>query len=168
LARLEIVLYNDPVLRRVSEPITEIDDKVRSFVEEMFNTLKRAKGLGLSAPQVGVNWRIFILDLSSASLEYDKLSFINPEIIEADGEQVGEEGCLSFPGLFLDIARAQRVVCEYTDLDGQRQRITAEGLPARAILHEYDHLNGKLFIDYLTPADRELIAGKLKKIKAAS
>ncbi len=168
MARQEIVLYNDPVLRRVSEPVTEVNDEVRAFVEEMFNTLKRAKGLGLSAPQVGVNWRIFILDLSSSSLDYDKLVFINPEIVEIDGEQFGEEGCLSFPGLFLDIARAHRVVCEYTDLEGQRQRITAEGLPARAIQHEYDHLNGKLFIDYLTPVDRELIAGKLKKIKAAS
>jgi len=134
----------------------------------MFDTLKRAKGLGLSAPQVGDNRRIFILDLSSVSLEHDKMVFINPEIIEQDGEQIGEEGCLSFPGLYLEIPRALKVVCEFTDLEGNRRQIEAEGLAARAIQHELDHLNGKLFIDYLTPGDRELISGKLKKIKATS
>ena len=148
--------------------MTEITDEVREFISDMFATLKRAKGLGLSAPQVGDNRRIFILDLSSVSLEYEQMVFINPEILEQEGEQVGEEGCLSFPGLYLDIVRAQKIVCEFTDLGGNRQQVEAEGLPARAIQHELDHLNGKLFIDHLRPADRELISGKLKKIKVTS
>jgi peptide deformylase len=168
LSPREIVRYGSPVLREVCEPVAEVDEDIREFVAGMFVTLKRAKGLGLSAPQVGDNRRIFILDLSSVSLEYERLVFINPEIIEQTGEQSGEEGCLSFPGLYLEIPRSQRVVCEYTDLEGKRQRIEAEGLAARAIQHELDHLNGKLFIDYLSPADRELISGKLKKIKATS
>jgi peptide deformylase len=93
------------------------------------------------------------------------LVLINPKIISINGEQVGEEGCLSFPGLFLRISRPNKVVCEYTNLEGRRERVEAEGLLARAILHENDHLDGKLFIDYLPPADREMISGKLKKIK---
>ena len=144
----------------------EITDEVREFIASMYATLKRAKGLGLSAPQVGDNRRIFILDLSSVSLEHERMVFIDPEILEQEDEQVGEEGCLSFPGLYLDIVRAQKIVCEFTDLAGNRQQIEAEGLAARAIQHELDHLDGKLFIDYLKPADRELISGKLKKIKA--
>jgi peptide deformylase len=166
LAVRGIVLYGSSGLREICQPVSEITDEVREFISDMFATLKRAKGLGLSAPQVGDNRRIFILDLSSVSLEYEQMVFINPEILEQEGEQVGEEGCLSFPGLYLDITRAQKIVCEFTDLGGNRQQVEAEGLPARAIQHELDHLNGKLFIDHLRPADRELISGKLKKIKA--
>jgi len=140
---------------------------LRTFIEEMFKTIKRAKGLGLSAPQVGRNERFFILDLSSSSLDYDEMVFINPEIVSVSGEQCGEEGCLSFPGLWLEVARPNTVTCQYTDLEGHKMTITAEGLMARAILHENDHLNGKLFIDYLEAADRELIAGKLKRIKVS-
>lgn len=168
MAKQQIVLYDRPVLREVSQPVAEVNQEVRDFVAEMFRTIRRAKGLGLSAPQVGVNTRVFILDLSSVSLDFEQLVVINPEIIETEGEQVAEEGCLSFPGLYLEITRPLRVVCEYTDLEGNRQRITAEGMPARAILHENDHLNGTLFIDHLTPANRDLISGKLKKIKAKS
>ena len=166
MAHRGIVVYGSPVLREKCVPVEEVTPEVKEFIAGMFATLKRAKGLGLSAPQVGDNRRIFILDLSSVSLEHEKMVFINPEILEADGEQTGEEGCLSFPGLYLELNRAQRVVCEFTDLEGNRQQVEAEGLPARAIQHETDHLNGKLFIDYLTPADREMISGKLKKIKA--
>jgi peptide deformylase len=165
LANQEIVRYGDPVLRKVSEPVAELTPELKEFIATMFETLHRAHGLGLSAPQVGVNKRFFILDLSEVSLEYDSLVLINPKIISINGEQVGEEGCLSFPGLFLRISRPNKVVCEYTNLEGRRERVEADGLLARAILHENDHLDGKLFIDYLPPADREMISGKLKKIK---
>jgi peptide deformylase len=163
----QIVLYGDHKLRKVCEPVTEITPELRAFVEEMFKTLKRAKGLGLSAPQVGRNQRFFILDLSSSSLDYDNMVLINPEIVSVSGEQCSEEGCLSFPGLYLEITRPSKVTCHYTDLDGNNMSVTAEGLMARAILHENDHLNGKLFIDYISSADRELIAGRLKKIKVS-
>jgi peptide deformylase len=165
--RQQIVLYGDPVLRKVSKPVAEITPELSAFIEEMFKTLKRAKGLGLSAPQVGRSDRFFILDLSTASLDHDRMVLINPEIITTSGEQCGEEGCLSFPGLYLDVARPYKVVCRYTDLDGKSKIVTAEGLVARAIAHETDHLDGKLFIDYINAADREMIAGKLKKIKVS-
>ncbi|MCK4857851.1 MAG: peptide deformylase [candidate division Zixibacteria bacterium] len=168
MTRQRIVTYDSPILRKHCEPVAEINDKVKELVASMLATLKRAKGLGLSAPQVGVNSRVFVLDLSSVSLDFETMAFINPEILETEGEQTGEEGCLSFPGLFLEIPRPDRVVIEFTDRQGERKEIVAEGLTARAIMHENDHLNGKLFIDYLTPGDREMISGKLKKIKAAS
>jgi len=93
--------------------------------------------------------------------------FINPKVISTSGEQCGEEGCLSFPGLFLEVTRPNRVFCKYTDIDGHEQTISGEGLLARAILHEIDHLDGVLFIDHLEPADKEMIAGKLRKMKVS-
>jgi peptide deformylase len=163
----QIVLYGDNVLRKASKPVEKITPELREFVAEMFKTLKRAKGLGLSAPQVGRNERFFILDLSASSLDHDQMVLINPEIVSVSGEQCGEEGCLSFPGLYLEVTRPNKVVCHYTDLEGQEMTVTAEGLIARAISHENDHLDGKLFIDHISAADRELIAGRLKKIKVS-
>lgn len=163
-----IVIYGDEVLRAQCAPVEEITPELREFIAEMFVVLKRVKGLGLSAPQVGRTERFFILDMSSVSLEHDRVVMINPEIVTTSGEQCGEEGCLSFPGLFLEVTRPSEVVCRYIDLDGQVQTVRAEGLFARAILHENDHLNGVLFIDHIEPAERELIAGKLKKIKVSA
>lgn len=164
----KIVIYGDEVLRTQCTPVKEITAELREFIAEMFVVLKRVKGLGLSAPQVGRTERFFILDMSSVSLEHDRVVMINPEIVTTSGEQCGEEGCLSFPGLFLEVTRPSEVVCRYIDLDGQVQTVRAEGLFARAILHENDHLNGVLFIDHIEPAERELIAGKLKKIKVSA
>jgi peptide deformylase len=164
----EIVLYGDETLRQMSTPVEEITPELKEFIAAMFKTLRQVKGIGLSAPQVGVNKRFFILDLTSASFEFDEIVMINPEIISTEGEQCGEEGCLSFPGLYLEITRPERVVCRYFDVDGNENEVEAEGLFARAILHETDHLNGKLYIDYLAPAEREMISGKLKKIKVSA
>jgi peptide deformylase len=164
----EIVRYGDVTLRTMCTPVETITPELKEFIAEMFNTLRRVKGIGLSAPQVGVSKRFFILDLTSASLDFDELVMINPEIISIEGEQTGEEGCLSFPGLYLEITRPNRVVCRYFDLEGNENEVEAEGLFARAILHETDHLNGKLFIDLLEPAEREMISGKLKKIKVGA
>lgn len=164
----KIVIYGDDVLREQCTPVKEITPELREFIAEMFVVLRRVKGLGLSAPQVGRTERFFILDMSSVSLEHDRVVMINPEIVTTSGEQCGEEGCLSFPGLFLEVTRPSEVVCRYIDLDGQVRTVRAEGLFARAILHENDHLNGVLFIDHIEPAERELIAGKLKKIKVSA
>ena len=163
----EIVIYGDEALRQMSTPVEEITPELKEIIAEMFKTLRRVKGVGLSAPQVGINKRFFILDLSSSSFEHDEVVMINPEIISSDGEQTGEEGCLSFPGLYLEITRPERVVCRYFDLDGNENEVEAEGLFARAIQHETDHLNGRLFIDLLEAGEREMISGKLKKIKVA-
>jgi peptide deformylase len=165
MAVREIVRYGDSVLRNESKPVEKIDDKVKALVHDLFDTLRRAKGLGLSAPQVGENLRIFIIDLTQVDFDAEPLVIINPEIIEKKGEVIGEEGCLSFPGLYFDVPRGEQVVVEYQDLEGSRKRIRAYGLTARAIQHENDHLDGVLFIDYLSAAQRDLFAGRLKKIK---
>ncbi len=165
MAIRQIVRYGDPVLRKPAEAVEKIDEEVKGLVQDMFDTLRNAKGLGLAAPQVGVSKRVFIVDLTQVDFDAEPLVLINPEIVEMKGEIVGEEGCLSFPGLYFDVARAEHVVIEFTDLEGKRKRIKAYGLTARALQHENDHLNAKLFIDYLSAAQRDLFAGKLKKIK---
>jgi peptide deformylase len=165
MAVREIVRYGNPVLRKMSEPVGKIDDEVKALVEDMYTTLRRAKGLGLAAPQVGVNLRVFIIDLTQVDFDAEPLVFINPEIIERQGSEIGEEGCLSFPGLFFEVERAESITVDYTDLDGNLKRMKTSGLLARAVQHENDHLNGKLFIDYLSATQRDLISGRLKKLK---
>lgn len=165
MAVREIVRYGSPVLRENCEPVEKIDDRVKKLVRDMFDTLRKANGLGLAAPQVGVNLRVFIIDLTQVDFDAEPLVFINPEIIEKKGNVLGEEGCLSFPGLYFDVPRAEEVVVEYQDLEGKRKRLKAFGMTARAIQHENDHLNGVLFVDYLSAAERDIYAGRLKKIK---
>jgi peptide deformylase len=165
MAVREIVRYGEPVLREICKPVEKIDDRVKKLVRDMFDTLRKANGLGLAAPQVGVNLRVFIVDLTQVDFDAEPLVFINPEIIEKKGEVIGEEGCLSFPGLYFDVPRAEEVVVEYQDLEGKRKRMKAYGMTARAIQHENDHLRGVLFIDYLSAAERDIYAGRLKKIK---
>ena len=148
MAEKEIVIYGNPVLREVSEPVDEINQEVKDLVSEMAGTLKKAKGLGLSAVQVGVLKRVYIIDLSAVDINETLRVFINPEILETDGEVEIEEGCLSFPGIYQKIVRPEKVKLRATDLNGQVFEMEATGLIARAALHEYDHLEGKLFIDY--------------------
>jgi len=165
MAIRQIVRYGDPVLREPTEAVEKIDEEVKALVQDLFDTLRDAKGLGLAAPQIGVSKKVFIVDLSQVDFDAEPLVLINPEIIEKKGESVGKEGCLSFPGLYFNVPRGEHVVIEYTDLEGKRKRIKAYGMTARALQHENDHLDGKLFIDYLSAAQRDLFAGKLKKIK---
>jgi peptide deformylase len=165
MAIRQITRYGEPVLRNECEPVGEIDEEVKQLVQDMFDTLHRSKGLGLAAPQVGVNLKICIIDLTQIDFDAEPLVLINPEILENKGEIIGEEGCLSFPGLYFDVHRAERVTVEYQDVDGNHKRVTAYGMAARAIQHETDHLKGVLFIDYLSATERDLYAGKLRKIK---
>jgi peptide deformylase len=168
VAERPIVRFGDPVLREVSEEIAEISQEVKDLVSTMVDALKRAQGLGLSAVQIGVPKRVFIVDLSAIDLTASLKVFINPEIVAAEGEIELEEGCLSFPGLYQKIVRPAHVTVEATDLDGKRFTMKADGLTARAILHEFDHLEGKLFIDYLSPIARTLLRGRLKRLAQAS
>jgi len=168
VAERPIVIYGDPVLREVTQPVEEIDREVKDLVSGMTDTLKKARGLGLAASQVGVPRRLFIVDLSAVDINESLRVFINPEIIETDGEIEMEEGCLSFPELYLKITRPERVKVRATDLEGHRFELSADGVAARAILHEYDHTLGKLFIDHLTPLSRTMIKGRLRKLAAAS
>lgn len=168
MAERPIVIYGDPVLREVTQPVEEIDREVKDLVSGMTDTLQKARGLGLAASQVGVPRRLFIVDLSAVDINESLRVFINPEIIETEGEIEMEEGCLSFPELYLKITRPERVKVRATDLEGNRFELSADGVTARAILHEYDHTLGKLFIDHLTPLSRTMIKGRLRKLAAAS
>ena len=168
MAERPIVIYGDPVLREKAEPVDEINQEIKELVSDMADTLKKAKGLGLAASQVGVAKRLFIIDLSAVDINESLRMFVNPEIVETSGEIEMEEGCLSFPELYLKLTRPERVTVRAMDLDGNQFEMTAEGMVARAVLHEYDHTQGKLFIDHLSPLARTMIRGRLRKLAAAS
>ena len=163
-----IVLYGDPVLREKAKPVEKIDRNIKNLVADMIATLKHANGLGLAAPQVGESFRIFIIDISALELTESVRVFINPEILETSGEVLMEEGCLSFPGIYQKVTRSERALVRATDLEGKQFTLNASGMLARAILHEFDHLEGKLFIDYITPLSRALLRGKLRKLAEAA
>lgn len=168
MAERPIVIYGDPVLREKSRPVESIDDEIQQLVVDMTDTLKKAQGLGLAAVQIGEAKRIFILDLSAVDITESLRVFINPEILESSGEAEMEEGCLSFPGIYQKIERPARVKVRAMDIEGNQFELDLDGLAARAVLHEYDHLEGKLFIDYLSPMSRALLKGRLRKLRPAS
>ena len=163
-----IVIYGDPVLREQAAPVANVNQEIRDLVSDMTDTLKDAQGLGLAAPQVGVSKRVFLVDLSAVDITEKLHVFINPEILETTDEVEMEEGCLSFPGIYQKIVRPAQVKIRATNLDGKEFEMTATGLAARAILHEFDHLEGKLFIDYISPIAKTLLKGRLKKLSAAA
>ena len=160
---LEVVKYGDPVLTKSAEEITRFDDSVRKLVDDMFETMYGAPGVGLAAPQVGVLKRLFIMDCSSGKNKSKKLALINPVIETEEGEQIGDEGCLSFPGIYIQVARPQRLVVKAQDIDGSAFTLDVMDLEARCVSHETDHLDGELFINYLSPLKRDLTRRKIKK-----
>jgi len=161
MARLPIIEFPDPRLRTVARPVKEVDTRIRQLIDDMFETMYEAPGIGLAATQVDVHERLLVLDVSE-----DKsypMVFINPEILESEGSQVYQEGCLSVPGIYADVKRADHIVVRALDRDGQPFELGAEGLLAVCIQHEMDHLAGKVFVDYLSPLKRELVRKKLAK-----
>ena len=165
MAILDIVYYGDPRLEKVSEPVAEVTMETRRFVKDMFETMYFTNGVGLSAPQVGVNERILVIDCSGGTDRNQQIALINPVVVSTSGEQKGQEGCLSFPGLFTEIVRPNVVNVRGTNLDGKEIELEGEGLLARALHHEIDHLDGVLFIQRMKKADREMIVRKMKKMK---
>lgn len=160
---MNILIYPDPALRKKAKPLTSIDKEVRQRAEEMMELMRQSQGIGLAATQVGWHVRLFIIDADS-NKHHDKV-FINPKIIEESGETNKEEGCLSFPGVLGKIIRAQRIKAHAYNLDGQKIEIEAEGLVARAWQHEIDHLDGCLFIDRMSPANRLAVSHQLKEFE---
>ena len=160
---LEVVRYGDPVLTKPAQAVTEFDASLRKLVDDMFETMYGAPGVGLAAPQVGQLKRLFVMDCSLGKEKKQKVALINPIIETEEGEQIGDEGCLSFPGIYLQVARPQRVVVRARDLDGSEFTLDVMDLEARCVSHETDHLDGELFISYLSPLKRDLVKRKIKK-----
>jgi peptide deformylase len=160
---LEIVKYGDPALTKRAEEITEFDARLRKMVDDMFETMYGANGVGLAAPQVGILKRLFVMDCSAGREKPRKVALINPVIETEEGEQIGDEGCLSFPGIYFQVARPERVVVRAQDLDGKPFSLDVMDLEARCVSHETEHLDGDLFIEHLSPLKREMIKRKIKK-----
>jgi len=163
MAVLNILKLGHPMLVKKAEPILKIDDGVRRLAEDMLETMHAAPGLGLSAPQVNVSRRLITVDLSVGEKEGEAIVLVNPEILEQEGKVIRDEGCLSVPEVFEKVARPQKVKVKGLDLDGRERTIEATDLMARVLCHEVDHLNGKLFIEWLSPLKRNLIKKKFKR-----
>lgn len=181
MAILPIYIYNQPVLRKKAKPVKSVDEELIKFVEDMFETMHKASGIGLAANQVGSVQRVIVVDISDivkerlASGEADAEDFspeerapivmINPVVLQEEGEFVMEEGCLSIPDIREEVKRAEAIQVKYKDLNMREQELFADGLFARVILHEIDHLNGVLFIDRLGKMKQKLLKGRLNKIR---
>jgi peptide deformylase len=160
----EIVKYPDPVLAKPGEPVTEFDEDLRTLVSEMFDSMYAAHGIGLAAPQIGLSKRITVIDVNFKKDPADKLVLINPEIIEREGKQFEEEGCLSLPEIREKVNRAARVKVRAQNVAGEWFEVEGGELLARALQHEIDHLDGVLFLDRLSRLKRDLVVRKIKKL----
>jgi peptide deformylase len=161
MTRLTILEYPDPRLRTVAQPVDEVDDALRQLIDDMLETMYASQGIGLAATQVNVHKRLLVLDVSED--QDQPLALINPEIVAREEVCTTQEGCLSVPGIFDDVERAQRIRVRALDRHGEPFEIDAEGLLAVCIQHEMDHLEGKLFVDYLSELKRQRIRKKLEK-----
>ena len=158
---LEILHYPNPRLRNSAKPVEKFDKELEEFAENMLETMYHSSGIGLAATQVGVSQRVIVIDVSE---DRDQpLCLINPEILEQEGEEVSEEGCLSVPSVYEKVARAERVKIKAQDKSGESIEMDASGVLAVCIQHEIDHLDGKLFIDYLSGLKRQRIRKKMEK-----
>ena len=162
----KIIIEPDPILREKSDPIETVNNDIRKLMKEMLETMYQAPGIGLAAIQVGILKRAIVIDISKNENKKDPLFLINPEIFSRSKEKsVYEEGCLSIPGQYAEIERPARCNLKYIDLNGKKKELKAEGLLATCIQHEVDHLNGVLFIDYLSKLKKDMIIKKLVKHK---
>ncbi|MFW5927076.1 MAG: peptide deformylase [Wenzhouxiangella sp.] len=161
MSRLQILEYPDPRLRKVAKPVSEVTDTERQLAADMLETMYAANGIGLAATQVDEALRLLVLDISEKRDQ--PRVFINPEIVERSGSQSCEEGCLSVPGIYAEVERAEKIRVRALDTDGSPFELDAEGLLAVCIQHEIDHLDGKVFVDYLSPLKRRMLEKRLRK-----
>ena len=162
-----IVKYGNPVLEKPSEAVTVFDDDLRKLIDDMFESMYAAHGVGLAAPQIGIGRRIAVIDVTFKEDPEAKLVLINPEIIHTEGKHTQSEGCLSIPEFRENVTRPNKVTVRAQDVRGKVFEKTGEELLARALLHETDHLNGKLFISHISALKRDLIKRKIKKLQKA-
>lgn len=166
MAMRDIILHPDPVLKKVCKPVDTVDEAVKALAQDMLETMYEAPGVGLAAPQVGELSRIFVMDCTQKEKESQPMVLINPQIVwQSEEKNVYNEGCLSLPEMYEDVTRPERCVVQWLDLNGGQQEQEFDGLWSTCAQHEIDHLNGKLFIDYLSGLKRSMITKKMMKLK---
>ena len=167
MSLLRIAHYPEPVLLTIGKPILEDEFNIdlERLVNDMFETMHEAEGVGLAAPQVFDSRRLFVMDIPDEAGNSNKLTFINPEIIHVEGEQTGEEGCLSFPGVFQTVQRDMRVIVKAQDVRGETFELDLKDLAARCVLHETDHCDGIVFLDRMSTLKRQLAKRKIKALQ---
>ena len=166
MAKLNILHFPDPRLRTVARPVEEVDARIQQITDDMLETMYDAPGIGLAATQVDVHERIIVIDISES--KDSPLILINPQITHKEGIEVMEEGCLSVPGFYEPVERASRITMQALDREGNSYEIETDGLLAVCIQHEIDHLDGKVFVDYLSPLKQQRISKKLQKLEKQS
>ncbi|MCW8925252.1 MAG: peptide deformylase [Xanthomonadales bacterium] len=166
MAKLKILEFPDPRLKTVAEPVESFDEDLKTLVGDMLETMYSARGIGLAATQVNVHKRLLVLDVSET--QDQPRVYVNPEIMEREGEQVHEEGCLSVPGIYANVKRAENIIVRALNADGEKFEEQLEGLHAVCVQHEMDHLVGRLFVDYLSPLKRNMVRKKLEKQRKAA
>lgn len=164
MAVLDIVTYPNAVLETPGEPVTEFGEDLKKLVEDMFETMYSARGVGLAAPQVGVSRRLFVMDCSGGGDPAQRVALVNPEILAVEGAQTGDEGCLSFPGVFFPVKRSLRAVVRAQNAEGETFELDGMELTARCVLHETDHCDGIVFINHTTVLKREWVKRRMKKL----
>jgi len=159
-----IVKFGNPVLEKLAEPVTAFDDELKKLVEDMFESMYEARGVGLAAPQIGISKRLAVIDVTFKEDPNAKLVLVNPEIIHTEGKHTQPEGCLSIPEFREPVTRARKVTVRAQDIHGKWYEKTGDDLLARALLHETDHLNGKLYISHISALKRDLMKRKIRKL----
>jgi peptide deformylase len=165
MALLPIVKWPNPVLDTPADPVSEFDENLKKLVVDMFETMYSAPGVGLAAVQVGVSKRLFVMDCSGGKDPDQRIVMINPEVLRVEGTQNGDEGCLSFPGIFTPVERNLRAIVRAHDLNGNVFELDGMELTARCMLHETDHCDGIVFLDKMSPIKREIVKRKIKKLQ---
>ena len=164
MSLLKIVTWPNPILETPADPVTEFNGELTTIVKDMFETMYAARGVGLAAPQVGVSRRLFVMDCSGGQDPKQRVVLINPMVMRVEGSQTGDEGCLSFPGIFLPVERSLRAVVAAQDGRGERFELDGMELTARCMLHETDHCDGIVFINHTTPLKRQMVKRKMRRL----
>jgi peptide deformylase len=165
MSLLDIVKYGDPVLERAGEVVEEFDEGLKRLVSDMFETMYASRGVGLAAPQVGVSKRLFVMDCSGGKDPEARIALVNPVVLNVEGDQTGDEGCLSFPGIFFPVKRSLRAVVRAQDISGEEFEFDGLELEARCMLHETDHCDGIVFLNRTTSLKRELVRRKIRRLE---
>jgi len=165
MAIIPIIKIGHPTLRKVAQPVSDFDDELNSLAENMIETMRLGEGIGLAAPQVNISKRMFVIDLKLIDENLEAKAYINPKILSTEGSESFEEGCLSIPGIRAEVIRPVKIEVQYQTISGEQTTEELYGLTARVFQHEFDHLEGILFIDKIAPLKKKLLEPKLKELE---